>query len=399
MPPLPATPRRLAVALGVAAVTAVATLALPRPAPAQSLHSQLSHKGSELRRARASEVALSSAIRRYSERIDQLSRQISRLRVREVAVQQELVAKIAEQRRAQAKLARLRRHLLAALRLLSQRLVAIYKSSQPDVMTVILNSRGFADLISRTEYLGAIQHRDDAIAERVARLRDAERATVERLRAARHALAAERAELASTEAALRDRQGSLATAQVRKQRALGHVKSTASRLQSAISSIESKIAAQQAAAEATSGGLAVGSVLPPLAAGAIPPGQAVSPFPAGAPLVWGRTDQGVDGTTTPGSPLLAMGSGTVTIEHDPGGFGDSYPVLSTSFGDFYYGHCVPVVGDGAHVSVGNQIATAHTGTWGNSTTPGGFEIGSWPPGPFGAGASIRAWLMGLPRVR
>ena len=116
-------------------------------------------------------------------------------------------------------------------------------------------------------------------------------------------------------------------------------------------------------------------------------------------MAWGRTDQGIDGTTTPGAPLLAMGSGTLTIQHDPAGFGDSYPVLSTSFGDFYYGHCVPVVADGASVQVGQQIAMAHYGTWGNSTTPGGFEIGRWPPGSMTAGAAIRDWLIGLPRVR
>jgi peptidoglycan hydrolase CwlO-like protein len=383
---------------GASAALVAAALALPGRAPAQDLQSQLSHKRSELRDARANEIALSSTIRHYSSRIDELSRQVSRLQVREAAVQQELALKRDQLRAARAKLERLRRRLDVALHALSRRLVAIYESNQPDTMSVILNSHGFADLISRTQYLGAIQQQDNAIADRVARLRDETRSIVDRLRDARNALAAERIELARTETTLRDRQTSLATAQSRKRRALSQTKSAAGRLQSAISSIESKIQAAQAAAEA-SGGLTPSNVLPPLAPGAIPAGQAVSPFPASSPITWGRTDQGVDGETTAGSPLLAMGSGTVTIQHDPAGFGASYPVLSTSFGDFYYGHCVPVVPDGAHVSVGDQIATAHTGTWGNSTTPGGFEIGTWPPGPFGAGASIRSWLMGLPRVR
>src|SRR5438093_597222 len=39
---------------------------------------------------------------------------------------------------------------------------------------------------------------------------------------------------------------------------------------------------------------------------------AVSPFPAASALTWGRTDQGVDGITAPGSSLLALGSGTIT---------------------------------------------------------------------------------------
>ena len=390
--------RRRAVALAVAGLIAAGVaLAAPAPAPAD-LQSQLSHKRAELRHARSSEVALSAALRHYSDRIHQLTGQVGRLQAREAVVQHQLVITRAELHRAKAKLARLRQRLKVALHALEQRLVSIYMTNRPDVMTVILNSHGFADLVSRTQYLGSIQRQDNAIAARVGRLRDEERATVGRLAAARDALAARRAELAQTEATLRDREASLAAAQSRKQNALAKAKAAGRKLQGDIRSIESKIQAQQAAAEA-SGGLSTGSVLPPLAPGAIPPGQAISPFPASSPVTWGRTDQGIDGATTPGSPLLAMGSGTVTIQHDPAGFGASYPVLTTSFGAFYYGHCVPVVADGAHVSVGDQIATAHTGTWGNSTTPGGFEIGRWPPGPFGAGAAVRGWLIGLPRVR
>jgi murein DD-endopeptidase MepM/ murein hydrolase activator NlpD len=127
-------------------------------------------------------------------------------------------------------------------------------------------------------------------------------------------------------------------------------------------------------------------------------GGAISPFPRGAKLSWGRSDQGVDGTTEVGTPLLAIFSGTVSIEHDPGGFGASYPVLHTSHGDFYYGHVIPTVAAGAHVRAGQPIGRAHPGAWGNSTTPGGFEIGQWPPGGMSAGAAIRDWLLALPRI-
>src|SRR5204862_2576669 len=126
------------------------------------------------------------------------------------------------------------------------------------------------------------------------------------------------------------------------------------------------IQAQQAVTQGL-GLNAPGATANPFPAGTPPPGQAVSPFPANAPLIWGRTDQGVDGTTAAGSPLLAIGSGTVSIEHDPYGFGASYPVLQTSFGAFYYGHSIPVVGEGTHVAAGQQVAMAHYGTWGNST--------------------------------
>ncbi len=340
-------------------------------------------------------MTLGGAIRRYTREIDRLASEVARLQRHEAAVQRQLVVTRQKLRRAEARLARIRRRYIAALKILRARLIAIYESGQPSTMAVILDSRGFNDLISRAEYLGSIQNQDNAIAERVARLRDEVRATVNTLRAERDRLAAKRAELARTEAALRSRQASLTSAKGLKEHDLTAAKATGHRLQSAISSLESKIAAQSQYGL----GIASGQPLPALAPGAIPPGTAISPFPASYPVVWGRTDQGIDGTTTPGAPLLAMGSGTVTIQHDPYGFGASYPVLSTSFGAFYYGHCVPVVADGAQVQVGQQIAMAHYGTWGNSTTPGGFEIGRWPPGSMTAGAAIRDWLIGLPRVR
>jgi peptidoglycan hydrolase CwlO-like protein len=386
--------RRLVAGLAGAALLAAA-IAFPGGSAGRTLSSQLASKRHALREERARAVALGGAIRRYSREIDRLAGEIARLQRHEAAVQSQLVVTRERLREAEARLARVRRRYLAALRALRARLVAIYESGQPSEAAVLLDSRGFSDLVSRAQYLGSIQHEDNAIAARVERLREEVRATVLTLRAERDRLAAKRAELIRTEAAVRSRQRSLAAEKGRKQHALGEARAAGRHLQSEIRSLESKIAAQSQYGI----GVASGQPLPPLDPGAIPPGTAISPFPASYPVVWGRTDQGIDGTTTPGSPLLAMSEGTVTIQHDPAGFGASYPVLSTSFGDFYYGHCVPVVADGAQVRVGQQIAMAHYGTWGNSTTPGGFEIGRWPPGDMTAGAAIRSWLIGLPRVR
>ena len=92
-----------------------------------------------------------------------------------------------------------------------------------------------------------------------------------------------------------------------------------------------------------------------------------------------------------------MEDGTVSIQHDPGGFGSSYPVLHGNHGDWYYGHVIPDVHDGAHVKQGQRIGHAHPGTWGNSTQPGGFEFGKWPPGGMNAGQSIRSMFQNLTR--
>ena len=389
-------------ALGIAALALAATaLCHPTVASAGHLSDQLSHKRGQLHADRARQLALSSSLEHYSARISRVEAQVAALRDREATVERQLAEKRAELRRARPELARARNRLHGTMRVLKQRLVAAYESNRPDVLNVILSSHGFDQLTSRYAYIQALERQDGAIVQRARRLRDKVRATVVRIREARQRLAAKREELLRTESELQSRQGSLADARDRKARLLSTVRANSTQLQNDISAIQGRIDAAKArrAARARAAASGTGGTTPSLstALGPIPPGQAISPFPASVPVTWGRTDQGVDGTTTPGAPLLAMGSGTVTIGHDPAGFGDSYPILHTSFGDFYYGHCVPTVANGERVSIGQPMATAHTGTWGNSTTPGGFEIGAWPPGGMGAGAAIRSWLIGLPR--
>jgi peptidoglycan hydrolase CwlO-like protein len=394
--------RRMAAFAFAAFFVAAILICVPGAALAQDLQSQLSQKRSQLQQDRSQQAALSTTIERYSSQIAQLSAEVATLHDRQAKVQQQLDVKEAQLRRARARLARLRTRLHAALKVLRQRLVATYESDQPDVLTVILDAHGFNQLSSRYEYLQSIQDQDTGIVTRVRGLRNQTRDTVNRIHAARDRLATERDQLARTQTQLQARKGALAAAHARKQRVLSQVRSNGQQLQSEITAVQGRIEAAQAAQAPVSATSASGATAPtaaPLASqlGPVPAGQAISPFPASSPLAWGRTDQGVDGTTAPGSPLLAMGSGTVTIGHDPAGFGASYPIIHTSFGDFYYGHCVPTVADGASVSIGQPIATAHYRTWGNSTTPGGFEIGAWPPGDMAAGGAIRSWLIGLPR--
>jgi murein DD-endopeptidase MepM/ murein hydrolase activator NlpD len=130
------------------------------------------------------------------------------------------------------------------------------------------------------------------------------------------------------------------------------------------------------------------------------PAGLISPFPKSSKVTWGRSDQGIDGTVQPGSPLIAMGNGTVEIHHDPSGFGSNYLILHVDGdGAFYYGHCVPAVASGARVRKGQVIARANINGQGNATTPGSFEIGKWPPGSISsAGAQLRKWFTSLPRI-
>ena len=73
---------------------------------------------------------------------------------------------------AQRQLEQLRGQYAVAVKELDQRLVAIYESDAPDYVTVLLNSSGFDDLSTRSDYLNALHDADMRIADKVASLRD-----------------------------------------------------------------------------------------------------------------------------------------------------------------------------------------------------------------------------------
>jgi peptidoglycan DL-endopeptidase CwlO len=73
---------------------------------------------------------------------------------------------------AEKQLERLRGEFAAAVKQLDQRLIAIYESETPDEVAVMLNSDGFDDLSTRSDYLRALHDADVHVAGRVASLRD-----------------------------------------------------------------------------------------------------------------------------------------------------------------------------------------------------------------------------------
>jgi murein DD-endopeptidase MepM/ murein hydrolase activator NlpD len=125
------------------------------------------------------------------------------------------------------------------------------------------------------------------------------------------------------------------------------------------------------------------------------PGQGGLPLPIQY-LQNGTVDQGVDYAAPGGTPLFAMGPGTI-VRAGMGGFGPDAPVLHIAAGPLagravYYGHAgqnlVPV---GARVAQGQQISTVGNGRVGISTGPH-LEIGFYPPGPNGAGQAMLKYI-------
>ncbi|MEK6271711.1 MAG: peptidoglycan DD-metalloendopeptidase family protein [Actinomycetota bacterium] len=309
--------------VAVTAITALATVAvltLTAGAPAQDLQSQLDSKRAQLEHANSREGVLSSTIQRLGERLDQLRGEVATLRNREAIVQAELNKKEAELARAKDRLAVLRVRLKRSLKVLKQRLVAIYESSRPDTLTVILNSNGFDDLLSRYEYLKRIQSQDTSIAERVRNLRDETKDTVERVRAARNEIAAKRAELARTRSELESREGDLATARQQDQQALTQVQGAQQELEGEIGDLEGQIQAQLQAAQSSVPAQPAGPIQGESSSGFIWPVN--GPVVSGYGMRWGQLHAGIDVAVPAGTAIRAAAAGTVVLAAYTGGYGN-----------------------------------------------------------------------------
>lgn len=325
---------RLAPAAPVAAAALVVLLLSGTAAPAQDLHEQLDEKEAKLEEIHHRKGVLTTTISRYRERIERLTDEVAALRTREAAVRERLEAKQAELDRALAelgvakrRLAEMKARLKRALVTLRERLVAIYQTGTPDLLSVIVGSEGFDELIDRSEYLSRINGLDEAIVTRVRELRDQVKRTVARLRsaknrieAARDAIAAEERALAGARAALQARQGKLVSARGQREAALAKISTHEHRVEGDLAEIQAEIAAQlQSTASA------------PLPAGPIRHGSGQLIWPVNGPVVsgfgprWGSMHEGIDIAVPAGTAIRAAASGSVVLlqsESGSGGYGN-----------------------------------------------------------------------------
>jgi peptidoglycan hydrolase CwlO-like protein len=120
--------------------------------------------------------ALSEQARQAGAREMQLQAEIERITARSAQLASQL-AQLEDQ------LAEVQARLKRAIAVLSERLVEIYKGSEPDYLTVVLEADGFDDLASRTELIDALRNADQRLAERVRALRDEVQANRDRIAA------------------------------------------------------------------------------------------------------------------------------------------------------------------------------------------------------------------------
>jgi murein DD-endopeptidase MepM/ murein hydrolase activator NlpD len=358
--------------------------------PVQSLgQGQLQQKiettRSKIGKKKGTEKVLSSDIAAYTKRIRVLQGRIGGLQRRQQTLQADLDAKRAELvstqtklRDERARLARLRERLVVTRRALSRRLVEMYKTEKPDVLTVVLNSEGFADLLSRGEFIARIADQDRKIVTIVSEAKRDATATEKRLdRLERRQqrvtgqVLARRNEIAMIKEELIGTRVGFEKTQAGKARALSNVRVDRKELESHLDGLEAQQAKVQARlASAAPGGAGGGGG----SAGPIRRGSGTLIWPANGSLSspfgsrWGRLHAGIDMPLSVGTPLRAADSGRVAIAGPTGGYGNYTCIQHTGSLSTCYAHQSSfAVSVGQSVSQGQVIG--RSGNTGNSTGP------------------------------
>jgi peptidoglycan DL-endopeptidase CwlO len=352
---------RIRLLLAGAALPLALWAALPLASDGASPHSRLNDIEKKIQatqgrigRRKGTERVLTTQISAYSARIGTLEARIGRLQRRQAAVQADLDRKRSELTRLQSdlraerrRLVRLRARLAEARAALSQRLIELYQADKPDIVTVILSARGFADLLERGEFMERVSQQDQKIIGIVRAAKTDATATEARLqrfeRRQRRVTAivlANRNEIASVKEDVIGTRVGLAGTRADKRRALLGVREERQQLEGALSSLKSQQARIQATLQKAAG---------TLPAGAIRRGNGSMIWPVNGPITspfcearaWERCHPGVDIGVPAGTPIRAAAAGKVTLLQSAGasgGYGNFTCVSHTASLSTCYAH-------------------------------------------------------------
>jgi peptidoglycan DL-endopeptidase CwlO len=363
--------RRLALLAAVAALPLALWAVLPLGSSGQGLQKKIDRKRDQIQWHKGRERVLSSDIAGFSRRIASLQSDITGLQTKQVRLQTSLDLKRAQLARIQQRLrqerlrlARLRARLAEARDALAVRLVELYKADKPDIVTVVLESNGFADLLERTEFMNRVSSQDARIIARVKAARAEAIATARRLdrleeqaeRVAR-AIAAERDQVAAIKGELVSTRDRYRDTRSEKSAVLASTRDTRQHLEGDLAALEREQARVQAALQAAQGG---GSGT----AGPIRQGSGSMVWPVNGPIVspfgmrWGRLHAGVDIAVPAGTPIRAADSGKVVLLGWTGGYGNYTCIAHGSSLSTCYAHQSSyATSNGASVSKGQVIGS------------------------------------------
>jgi septal ring factor EnvC (AmiA/AmiB activator) len=236
---------------GAGAVTHLALAQAPGPLQ-QRIQGQKSRErqlASAAARLGKLEAATSRAVAVLSRRLAAAQADVARWQARLAETQRDLRATRRRLVRLRARLAESRAALAAMLR---QR----YQADQPDIVTVVLDAHGFADVLERLDFLRRVQRSDTLIVEAVRRGRDDARrdeahlaALEPRQRQQTAVVRSERDALARVSAALQARRAALAQARAARLAALQNTRASRKRAERELT----RLLADQARAAASPG--------------------------------------------------------------------------------------------------------------------------------------------------
>lgn len=320
---------------------------------------------------RAKESQLNGTISRMSNKIRGLRGRIGELQSKQNRIEVDLDRKVARQRsiagdlkRTRNRLNRLTKRLAYSRKLLAERIVTVYKAGEPDILTVVLNSKGFAEMVQRATYLRAIAAQDKEIISTVTRLKgetSSEKVRLAKLEEEASQLVAtvrsRRNEVASAKNSLDSRRDELASV-------VGNRKSKLTKISASRREDEEDLAEMERSNSAIQGYLTDGGPQKRGTGQLVQPtnGSFTSPF---GPR-WGRLHAGIDIAAPEGTPIYAADSGTVRIAGPMGGYGNYTCIQHSSSMSTCYAHQSRIaVSTGQAVKQGQVIGAI--GNTGNST--------------------------------
>jgi murein DD-endopeptidase MepM/ murein hydrolase activator NlpD len=316
--------------IAVAAIPIALWLFIPVVSNGQQLQRKIEQKRRAIEVKKKRERVLTSTIEGYSRRITVLERDISSLRARQAVIEADLGRRRAELasiqrelRSERARITRLRARLLEARRALSERLVYLFKADEPDVVTVILESEGFADLLQRTAFMQRVSQQDARIIDRARKAKAEAEAAEKRLdkaearqRKVTAIVARHREEVAAIKNRLVDRSSQYQAVRSDKRQALASTRADRKELEGHLAALEKEEARVRArlAGTVSPGPIRRGSgrLIWPIS------GAFTSPFG----MRWGRLHAGVDLAAPEGTPIRAADSGKVVLAGWTGGYGN-----------------------------------------------------------------------------
>jgi murein DD-endopeptidase MepM/ murein hydrolase activator NlpD len=349
-------------------VALAAFLVLPMPGRTSSLDRRMNIVRAKIQKKKAKEGVLTSTITTYNHKILSLQGDIRSLQDRQNRISSSLAGKQAELRstqdkleKAQDRLARLKVYFAKAQKVLAGRLVQMYKDGEPDVLTVVLESNGFADMLERTQFLDRITNQDKQIITRVRYLKtETTRQTKQlgvlqkRQTAAAQAIEARRNQVAAVKGKLVSSRTDLQGARDGRAAVLSRVKSSRKHLEGDLSKMQAQVQAQLRAAQQG----------PSVGAGPIRRGTGSMIWPVNGPITspfcerraWEACHPGIDIGVPSGTPIRAADSGRVAIAGWTGGYGNYTCIQHTASLSTCYGHQSSIqVSVGQNVSQGQVI--------------------------------------------